>query len=69
MTIKNIWFESVNDNELLIMIQSLNGCIYSLANIEYKNHQKKSDKTIYNFCLGVAEDMGYKLATRKDLKQ
>lgn len=60
-TISDLWYEPINDNEIMVMIEMPDGHEYSICDLEWKDHEQDDYEHIYNECLGIAHDLGYKL--------
>ena len=59
--ITDLWYQPKGDDEIIVMVQTPSGNEYSIADIEWEEHETFPQKEIYKECLQVAHDMGYKL--------
>ena len=59
--ITDLFYQSINENEIMVMIEYPNGLEYSICHLEYENHENEPYEKIYNTCLEIAHDMGYQL--------
>lgn len=59
--ISDLRFESLGKDRLMILVDLENGSERSIADFEYKDHEKAPYEEVYNECLEVAHDLGYKL--------
>lgn len=59
--ITDLWYQPNGDDEIIIMVEMPNGNEYSIAEIEWEDHETFPYEHIYNECLEIAHDLGYKL--------
>lgn len=59
--ISDLWYQPINENEIMVMIEIPNGNEYSICELSYHNHEQDSYEHIYNTCLEIAHDLGYVL--------
>ena len=61
ITISDLWYQPLSKNEILIMIEYPDGQERSICDLEYRNHRKAPYEEVYNTCLEIAHEMGYRL--------
>ena len=61
MYVSDIWYQPIDKDSILIMIADENQNEYSIAEIEYEDHEHADYHDIYDLCLEIANDLGYEL--------
>lgn len=59
--ISDLFYQPLNENEIMVMIELPNGQEYSICDLDYIDHENAPYEDIYNTCLGIAHDLGYVL--------
>ena len=61
MIIDDLWWQPINENEIMGFVSTPQGKEYSFVDLEWEDHEHADSEKIYNTLLEIAHDYGYVL--------